>query len=243
MFDDYFDVYLADTAEGREEHFKLRYQVYCEEMGFEDKNNFSSEQEKDRWDDNAVHFLVRHKETKQWVGAMRMVFKQDGALPLQEHCSLNTPHESNNIDIEISRLCLVKEIRRRKTDEEPPLGLNGKADMPAQGKNVIDFYNRRKINQSLIWGLFRAASIYSEEKNIDNWYFLSTKALARIISRVGAKMSLVGNGCHYRGERYPFKIDLNEVLSNDIWTNDFKKGYRLFSELDDEVALPQEQAA
>lgn len=243
MFDDYFDVYLADTAEGREEHYKLRYQVYCEEMGFEDKNIFSSEQEKDRWDDNAVHFVVRHKETKQWVGAMRMVFKQDGALPLQEHCSLNTRHEPKSIDIEISRLCLVKEIRRRKTDEEPPLGLNSNTDAATRGKNVTDLFNRRQINVSLIWGLFRAASIYSEENGIDNWYFLSTKALARIIGREGFKMSQVGDVCYHRGERYPFKIDLNEILNNAIWSKNFKEGYRLFSELADEVALPQEQAA
>lgn len=243
MFDDYFDVYLADTSKGKEEHYKLRYQVYCEEMGFEDKNEFSSKQEMDRWDNHSVHFLVRHRETKQWVGAMRMVFRQGGALPLQKLCSIDGVIDRDGADIEISRLCLIKNIRKRKTDREPPLGLNAKADMKAKGGNVTDLYSRRQINRSLIWGLFRAASIYSEENNIDNWYFLCTKALARIISREGFSMSQVGNVCHHRGERYPFRIDLQEIMGNAIWRKDFKNGYRLFSQLEDDEVLLRDKAA
>ena len=88
MFDNYFDVYLANTPEGKEEHYNLRYKVYCEEMGFEEKNDLMPGQEQDVWDEHSVHFLIRHRETGQWVGAMRMVFQQDGTLPLKESCSI-----------------------------------------------------------------------------------------------------------------------------------------------------------
>lgn len=242
MFDDYFDVYLADTPKGKEEHYSLRYKVYCEEMGFEDKKAFPLEQERDYWDEHSVHFLVRHRETEQWIGAMRMVFSQNGSLPLQDFCSIDHADDCDSNDIEISRLCLLKDIRKRKTDEEPPLGLNTKTDSAATETNVTELFSRRHISRSLIWGLFRAASIYSSEHNIDNWYFLGTKALARIISKEGFAMTQVGDVCHHRGERYPFKVEMSEILENAIWSTDFKKGYRLFSELQDDELLVVEAA-
>ena len=239
MFDEHFEVFLADTVEGKKEHYKLRYQVYCEEMGYEEKNIFADQQEKDFWDRKAVHFLIRHKETKQWVGAMRMVFKQGNKLPFQEFCSLPSSEDKNITEIEISRLCLVKEIRKRKTDQEPPLGLNIKSDSKQQtpqnsesSENIKDFYSRRNVSRSLIWGLFRAASIYSAKHHIDNWYFLGTKALARIISKEGFAMTQVGGACNHRGQRFPFKVEMDEILNNSIWSSDFKNGYRLYSELD-----------
>ncbi len=243
MFDNYFDVYLADTPKGKEEHFKLRYKVYCEEMGFEDKNDFSAHREHDHWDPHSVHFLVRHRETGQWIGAMRMVFKHEESLPLHEFCAIEHDMDAVSQDIEISRLCLVKDIRRRKTDTESPLALNTQSDPSTKENNVTDLFSRRVINRSLIWGLFRAASIYSAENNIDNWFFLGTKALARIISREGFKMTQVGEGCDHRGMRYPFRVELKEILANSIWTKDFKKGYRLFSELQEGNAFQFDKVA
>jgi N-acyl-L-homoserine lactone synthetase len=52
-------------------------------MGFEDKNVFSSEQEMDKWDKDAVHFLLRYKNTDEWVGAVRLVFRNGQMLPLE----------------------------------------------------------------------------------------------------------------------------------------------------------------
>lgn len=232
MFDEFFEVFLADTEEGMETHYHLRYKVYCEEMGYEDKNLFSKELERDEWDKHSVHFIVRHKETGQWVGAMRMVYQNNAILPLQEFCSIAADVESKKNNIEISRLCLVKEIRRRKTDNEPPLSLDVSADTSHNNKDIHELYSRRHINKSLIWGLFRAASVYSQEKNIDNWYFLGTKALARVITREGFKMRQVGDGCDHRGMRYPFKVKMEDIINNSIWSKGFQQGYRLYSELE-----------
>ncbi len=229
MFDDYFDVYLADTPEGKKEHFKLRYKVYCEEMGYEGTNCSTPEQEIDKWDDHAVHFLVRHRESKQWIGAMRLVFQQDGSLPLKELCKID-PWDNCNRHIEISRLCLIENIRKRKSDIEPPLGICNN-DLENSKKNVTELFDRRRIQRSLIWGLIRAASIYSSQRNVDKWYFLCTKALARVLSAGGLHLTKVGDACNHRGERYPFKLDVSNVLSNPWLKEEFKNGYRLYSDL------------
>jgi len=232
MFDDYFEVFLADTPASKKQHFNVRYQVYCEEMGYEDKTRFPEALEEDQWDDNSVHFIIRHKHTNQWIGAMRMVFPRNELLPLQALCPIEQDNQAQHSQsIEISRLCLIQEIRKRKTDEEPPLALNAQTDAQVR-TDVTQLYSRRHINKSLIWGLFRAASLYSQANNIDNWYFLGTKALARVISREGFKMQQIGEGCDHRGMRYPFKVEMQEIINNDIWSENFNNGYRLYSELE-----------
>jgi N-acyl amino acid synthase of PEP-CTERM/exosortase system len=231
MFDEYFEVVLADTPTGLNTHFNVRYQVYCEEMGYEDKSRFPDELEADAWDEHSVHFLIRHKHTHQWIGAMRMVFPHNGELPMQEFCPIDREKSNHVKEIEISRLCLINDIRKRKTDKEPPLGLNTKADPHTLSNDVTQLYSRRHINKSLIWGLFRAASLYSQAEGIENWYFLGSKALARVISREGFKMQQIGEGCEHRGKRYPFKVEMQHIIDNEIWSRSFNNGYTLYSEL------------
>jgi N-acyl amino acid synthase of PEP-CTERM/exosortase system len=240
MFDKYFEVFLADTDVGRKKHYNIRYQVYCEEMGFESKEQFPMEQELDQWDENAVHFLVRLKHTKEWIGAVRLVHHDGKSLPLEGLCPLEESTNQSNIkSVELSRLCLVKEIRKPNLGN--PYGI---PDTPSAELELIDnkvklFYSHSEVKQSIIWGLFRAASLYSQEMNVKKWYFLTTKALSRLIKREGFNMLGVGEPCEHRGKRFPYKMDVKEILSSDFW-EDYKKGYRLYSELE---GMPLSQAA
>jgi len=241
MFDEYFEVVLADTPAGLNTHFNVRYQVYCDEMGYEDKSRFPDELESDHWDQHSVHFIIRHKHTHQWIGAMRMVFPYQGKLPMQEFCSIDREHNSLQ-EIVISRLCLINDIRKRKTDEELPLALNTLGDPQPDSNDVTQLYSRRHINKSLIWGLFRAASLYSQAEGIENWYFLGSKALARVISREGFKMQQIGDGCEHRGKRYPFKVEMRNIVDNQIWSQSFNNGYTLYSELNEAQELQRNAA-
>ena len=47
MFDERYEVFLADNETARQIHHKVRYQVYCLEEGFEDQNDFDDNQERD----------------------------------------------------------------------------------------------------------------------------------------------------------------------------------------------------
>ncbi len=234
MFDQHFEVFLADTPASKAIHYSIRYQVYCEEMDFENKDDFPLEQEFDQYDDYSSHFIVRSRHTKQWIGAMRMVFNNDQPLPLEKHYSLDKSIKDDvfNRSIEISRLCLVKDIRRRITDTDPPLGLPQEINVFKKNNNVVPLNGHRHIERSIIWGLFRAAALHSKEKNIRKWYFLSTNALARIISKTGCSMQQIGASCNYNGERVPFEMIVNEILSNPIWLNDFKDGYSRYSRME-----------
>ena len=241
MFDSFFEVFLADTKEGREIHYNVRYQVYCEELGYEDTAQYPDKQEFDKWDpqsDNdqrALLFLVRLKHTKEWVGAMRLI-RSGGrsGFPLQEVSSLD--HNVDDFSVEVSRLCLVKSIRKPYIQnsygiDEMDVSNDPLATKTAENKDVKLFYNTPKVKSTIIWGLFNAASNYCFNNNINKWYLLSSKGLIRIIRRQGFSIKQVGSTCEHRGsKRSPYLINIDGSETNPIWDS-FNKSYRLYSEL------------
>ena len=65
MFDNRYEVILADNEDARRIHHQVRYKVYCLEEGFEDQSHFDNNEEHDEWDSHSVHFTVRTKQTKE----------------------------------------------------------------------------------------------------------------------------------------------------------------------------------
>ena len=168
MFDEYFETFLADTPESKAKHYHIRYKVYCEEMGFENKNDFSHAQEYDHWDAHSAHFIVKHKQSGRWVGAMRLISQCDQKLPIQQHAHLsdiinNQPDQC----VELSRLCVLKEMRRATGNiyslDETSMKADNIQDTDTLKFSV--FHNQHLISRQIIWGLLRAASIYCYNKS------------------------------------------------------------------------------
>jgi len=241
MFDNHFEVFLADTRESKELHYSIRYQVYCEEMGFENKDDFPLEQEFDDHDQHSAHFIVRHKQTGQWVGAMRLIFQKGQILPIQQYCTLQTEMVKKDVkrSAEISRLCVVKEVRRGFVEIDPPNGIEDENEAIKETNNIRLLHDTKKINRKIIWGLLNAATEYCHSNKIENWYFITTAALAKVLRKGGFNMLNIGEPCYHNGERYPFKKDVVDTYHNETWRKNFNTGYRIFSELD----LPEFMAA
>lgn len=234
MFDDFFEVYLADTPESKAIHHNIRYQVYCEEMGFEDKGTFPNEQEKDNFDDDtATLFIAKVKGTDEWVGAVRLIHSDtQPQLPLESFCSLDDAKTSihKGPKVEVSRLCVVKSIRRRIFDGAPPTGdLEDQADQSSES-NVFQFTNNRRINQSVIWGLLYAAASYCENHNIPNWYFMTTAALSKMLSKKGMELDVIGTECNHNGVRIPYQMNVEQILTIPTWQKGYETGYLSYKE-------------
>lgn len=197
LFDHEYEAILADTPEGRKIHHQIRYRVFCEETGFEDQEAFPNHEETDQWDHHSVPFIVRTRQTREWVATIRLILP-GASLPSQELCMLDRgaiakikPHEV----AELSRLCVVQSFRgRRYTDpvREP----------------------RRPVNSAdqsqIILGLLRACSAYSREQNIRYWYLLTTKSLARMMTRLHLPLHPIGTAIEHRGKRYPFLANVEK---------------------------------
>lgn len=234
MFDEYFETFLADTPESKAKHYQIRYKVYCEEMGFENKDDFSHAQEYDHWDKHSAHFIVKHKESGKWVGAMRLISQCDQKLPIQQHASLNDII-NNQLDqsVELSRLCVIKEMRRASRNINSADETQAKRD-DIQGSDTVKFsvfHNQHLISRQIIWGLLHAASVYCYNNNITNWYFLTSNAIAKLLRKGGLNLLNIGDACNHRGKRYPFNMNVVETYQNHVWQDGYSNGYSLFSSL------------
>jgi N-acyl amino acid synthase of PEP-CTERM/exosortase system len=227
MFDKHFEVVLADNHYSRSLHYQLRYQVYCLEEGFENAAKFCTSEERDAWDDQSAHFLVRSKQTDEWVAAMRMVIPKSGPLPIEGLCDIHPvarPSLTGEPAAEISRICVVNSYRRKSSQQQS------------------------RMHKSIIMkGLLSAAAQYSQENGILYWYFLTSPALARIFSFLNIQLIKVGAACEHRGTRYPFLADLKQAIEQakqgcpDLASmlNNNANAYKRFSELGwDQESIP-----
>ena len=116
MFDENYEVVVADTPSSRYIHHRIRYQVYCVEEAFEDPGRYPDGQEQDAWDDNAVHFIVRDRHCGEWIGAMRLIKPANRTLPIQRIAQIDgsklPPDLVPGRAWELSRICILRERRR-----------------------------------------------------------------------------------------------------------------------------------
>lgn len=197
MFDERFEVYLADTRESRQLHYKLRYRIYCEERGYEPRQCFPSGHERDGADEQAVHFLVRDRNSGGWIATMRLVLPGPTPFPIRANCTLGG-HGSAAIPwnrcAEISRLGIIR--NRPSGGGIVPLGESGATSIPARWVPEITF------------GLLRAAYNYCLQRGLDHCLWMSTSGLVRMFNRYHLPMRPIGEPCEFRGMRQPFIIDV-----------------------------------
>jgi N-acyl amino acid synthase of PEP-CTERM/exosortase system len=236
MFDSRFETFLADTELAKRIHYQIRYRIFCIDTGFEDPDAFQIEEERDQWDDNAIHFLVWEKATQQWVATMRLVMADEATIPIEELCesSARRVEQDRAMSAEVSRLCMVREFRGR---QGTPLVAHNRDDV---GQPIsISAGMSRRAEPEIMLGLFRAAFAYSQENAINHWYFLITPPLAKMVNRLGISLEQIGPKLSHRGVRAPYVADIargrmesmrksKEIA--DMLTRDLPH-YRSFSEL------------
>lgn len=208
--------------------------MYCDEMGYEDREAFPDQREMDAWDAQSAHFLVRHRYSGHWVGALRMVFPKSSELPFEEWSIPGNPITTQQYkrSIEISRLCVIKEARRFVSKCFAPYGLADEESSRLESSNVRSFFNHKQQSRSIMWGLFRAAVVHSAQIGIKHWYILVTPALAYCVNKEGFAMKQVAEPCDHRGQRIPYCLDVEHILANPLWEKDYKQGYTAYSELE-----------
>ncbi|SEK63099.1 GNAT family N-acyltransferase [Ectothiorhodospira marina] len=141
MFDARYEVVVADTPDTLRIHHELRYAVYCLERGFEDPGAFPDGQERDAWDVNATAFIVRERDTGQWVGTTRLVHAMQGDLPVHRLTRLSQVGTLAHpgAATELSRICITGDYQRHRlpahASQDDPCWEGRKAQV--DGRTVI----------------------------------------------------------------------------------------------------------
>lgn len=192
IFDDRYEVFLADTREAMSLHYHLRYQVYHVETGWEsDKHLVGGKLERDQYDAFSKHFLVRDRLTREWAGGMRLVVSGFNELPLARVSQLDRIagiEFDQSHCVEVSRLFVLPDYR----------GGRRYGEVSAVKKRTSASYFE------VMLGLIRAARSFGLHNGLKSWYFLVEPGLARSIQRLGVDLYCCGPEVDYRGIRRPY---------------------------------------
>ena len=217
-----FDVISADTPELLEECFKLRYQVYCLETGFEDKKQFSDQLESDIYDDRSVSSLLIHKKTGIIAGTVRLILPSEelSSDPLPafnispELSALSEQHLPRKRTAEISRFSISKKFRQRHYDTH----------IPGIEENLDNADNVHRVIPHITLGLMKAILKMSIDNDISHWSVVIEPTLERLLRKLGIYFVSVGGIVEYHGRRKTLYNEIGTVLDKihdthrEIWS-------------------------
>jgi N-acyl amino acid synthase of PEP-CTERM/exosortase system len=211
---DKFRFGIVDDDEVKKDTFRMRYEVYAEEFGFEKKEDHPDGLETDEYENESVHFACLI-ETDSVVGTIRLVLDSEKGFPI-EH-AVETQFIGEKPDrgkiAEISRLTLSKDLRRRKED-----GIHGVESyitkkeggiLPDDG-TIPDEMKGRK-NPIIVLGLYQIMYHESKRRGITHWYLITEDKLFFALKKYGFLFHQIGEPVYYHGWRIPYLGIVEEI--------------------------------
>ena len=202
-----FKVIPASTDALKNEVFRIRYDVYCEELGYEDTKKFPDKLEQDSYDAHSLHYLLWHKSSEQFAGCVRLAKTAPGLnnqkLPFELTC--NDTLDRSIIDIsqlpansyaEISRLAVRSAFRRR----------SGEKDSTSDGVILQANIEDRRSFPSIAFGLYLAAAASGLNANLERVFAMMEPRLARLLRISGIHFEQIGKAIEHRSLRAPYQI-------------------------------------
>lgn len=226
-FKQYFEIVPAFSDALKDEVYRLRHQVYCEELEFEPIR--SDRRETDEHDSNSLHLLMRSVKTNEFIGCTRIVRPrlQDPyyQLPFEKTCAIVL--DRSRIDLlklsrcsiaEVSRLAVIGRYRRRKGEKKNAVGISeedfGTPELPRFPYIPIGLY----------LGTAELARLYG----IATLFVLTEERLALHFNKLGVKLQAIGGPVELHGQRIPSVMEVSGIIDNMRST--FRPLYRTIAE-------------
>lgn len=194
-FSQRFEFVIADTEALRREVYRVRCQVFCDELGY--AMDQAQGCESDNYDGGSLQILLRHRASGAPLGCFRFVLPyQNGGVWLPfEHYGM--PH----ID---KRLFDWGSVNRLRCVEVSRLALCHAARHPERG-------NRGASSPYLATAMFYAVSALIEKHRVEHAFMVIEPALARLTSRFGFKLDQISPPFEYYGQRATFVTTCNRI--------------------------------
>lgn len=209
-----FAICPANSQALREAAFRIRYQVYCHETGFQPPHEGSPATETDEYDAQSRHCLLIHKPTNRPIGCARLIMpdslRPELPLPFEKHWSHAIDKTVFDPDeflpghvVEFSRIAVIEEFRRRESTKR-------NTPMPPRATTAQD---RRHSNFPVIpVSLCLASLSMLIAAGAEYGFVLMEPELEKLLRRVGILFEPVGNPIDYHGWRSPYLIHSDEAL-------------------------------
>jgi N-acyl amino acid synthase of PEP-CTERM/exosortase system len=210
-FKKYFEIVPAITAELREQAFRIRHQVYCEELNFEPVS--PDRREVDEYDPQSVHCLIGNRNTGEFIGCTRLILCRRSdphhPLPFERSCAatldrsiLDPQAMPRNRIAEVSRLAVIGRYRRRRGERGSPAPI------------TEERFSTRLLPRFpyILVGLYLATTELAALNGIDTMFVLTEPKLANHFARLGVKITRIGAPVEHRGVRIPSALDVQGIL-------------------------------
>jgi N-acyl amino acid synthase of PEP-CTERM/exosortase system len=215
-FRHYFRVVPATSVQLRDAVYRIRYAVYCEELGWEPKAQFPDGREKDAYDDRALHCLLQHRPSGRYIGCVRLVLVQPSdsgaAFPFERVCGdrlypdAMAPLAARREELgEISRLAVISQFRRRRGEQGTPEG------MPAEEPSRRETERRMAPHVALCLSLAAAAS--GLRCGLTGVFALMEPRLRKRLGAFGFHFQQIGEPVPHRGLRIPYFISRDDLYA------------------------------
>lgn len=203
----------AITDELKDEVYRLRHSVYCEDLQWEPVR--PSGLESDEYDAHSVHILLRHIATHENVGCVRMVLTRPGdpafRFPFERVCDGKLDPTSMVFDslprdkvAEISRLAVISRYRRRQGETERPAPIITPM-VATESKSRFPY---------ILVGLYVGIVVMAKLRSIETLFVLTEPRLAQHFKKVGVtEIKQIGSPVEHRGMRVPSLMPVDGIIS------------------------------
>ncbi|WP_299616445.1 PEP-CTERM/exosortase system-associated acyltransferase [Pelagibius sp.] len=210
-FDEVFKEATASEPHEITEAFRLRYQVYCLERGFEEAEAFAGGMERDQYDDDAFHTLLTDRKSGHALGTVRLIKPEAASdwlseLPLAAYAPPESVEELLRLPAgataEVSRFAIARSARKllRLVPRQDGTELE---EQPRLRERLLPY-----MSLGLIRGLVRL----SIEQGITHWCLAAEPSLLRRLRGFGLHFKDAGPLVDHRGLRQVCYAELKSLL-------------------------------
>ncbi len=211
---DKFKFGIVDDEDIKTDTFRMRYEVYADEFGFEKKEDHPHGLETDAYENDSIHFACLNQNDSV-VATIRLVLDSDKGFPIEHAVETKfigeIPDRSNIA--EISRLTVSKDLRRRKED-----GIHGVESyitekeggiLPDDGPIPEEMMGRK--NPIIVLGLYQVMYHETKRRGITHWYMITEEKLFYTLKKYGFLFHQIGEPVWYHGWRLPYLGIVEEI--------------------------------
>lgn len=195
-FSERYQILIANTETLRRKVYRVRHQVFCNELGYDMRNVRGHEF--DEYDAGSLHVLLRQRDNGVPIGCFRLVMPQSGSdvwLPFDRY---GVPHVDDRLfdwnrvnrarSVEVSRLALSPQARKCGVAEGGP----------------SDPY--------MATAMFYAVTALVLKLGTEDLFMVIEPRLGRLISRYGFSLDQISPPFEYYGQRATFSAYRSRIV-------------------------------
>ena len=206
---DIFELQRVTTPHALSESLRVRFEVYCQELGFEHAQSFPDAQEHDAYDVHADHVILIHRPTGVTAGSVRMIDSRavgTQGLPIFAHAAIDPTCPIDPLRhscCEVSRLAVRPQFRRH--GQVP-------SEIACLGKEWGEAWDAdRELFRYIGPLLFVVGLTLWLDSDTDAAFILARPALVRRMAHWGVCFDPAGPEISFRGIRQPFCFNHQNV--------------------------------